>query len=74
MVLQTNAVVDPRTVMVHHVNTRLTYAAVMGTRRFNRLALITFLGPELLKLSRSLCSIAQKCFDFLGEAFESLVF
>ena len=50
MVFKADAIVYPRTVMVHHEGACVTDTAVMGSCRFDLVACHTLLGPEFTQL------------------------
>ena len=58
LVLHTDTIIDPRTVVIHKVNAAVADGAVMGSGRFNCLALLAFLRPKLLKLTSGLVAVA----------------
>ena len=59
LILHTDTIVHPRTVMIHHENASVACAAVMGPRRFDFITDITSLRPKIFKLSHSLLPIPK---------------
>ena len=59
LILHTNAVIDPRAMMVHHINALLTDAAVVGACRFDHVTGFASFRPKLFQLWHSFAAIAQ---------------
>ena len=57
VVLETNTVINPWTMMVHKKDTRITDFTVMSTSRFYLLANVALFRPELLQVLNSFASI-----------------
>jgi capsular polysaccharide biosynthesis protein len=57
VVLKSEAVIDPWTVMVHYEHALIAYGAVMCAYGLNIVAVGALFMPRLLKLSNSLISV-----------------
>ena len=62
LILHTDTIVHPRTVMIHHEDASITSAAMVSPCRFNLITQVTALLPEMLKFSHRLVTVPQKSF------------
>ena len=59
-IIEANAVVDPRTVVVHNKHTPVADRAVVRSGGLHLIALVALLWPEFRKLRKSLLSVSKK--------------
>ena len=74
LVLHAHAIIDPGTVMVHHVDALLADRTVVRSCRLNHLTLVTFLRPELLQLICSLTAVPQELLNMRRQSVKALIF